>query len=158
MYCLDTNVLINSWHFWYAPATHPTFWTGLQTLAGEGRLGFPYQVYEELELQHDDLWEWCRDRRDQLMLPATEESEQIFAELAAEFPDLIGALGLGQSYADLYVVAMAESRGWVVVSTEELSNSPNRRKWRIPNICRERGVDCIQPYSLIQREGWVFNH
>ena len=90
MYCLDTNVLINSWHFWYSPRTHPTFWTGMESLAEAGRLGIPFQVYEELELQHDDLFEWCKDHKGVLVLSATDKSEEIFAELANEFPELIG--------------------------------------------------------------------
>lgn len=64
MYYLDTNVLINCWHFWYAPSTHPTFWQGIVTLAENNRLGFPKQVYEELEYQRDELFEWCKQRRD----------------------------------------------------------------------------------------------
>lgn len=158
MYCLDTNVLINSWHFWYSPQTHPTFWTGLDALAQARQLGIPAQVYEELVQQHDELFEWCRDRKEGLVIPASEQTEHIFAELADSYPDLIGELGMGSSYADLYLIATAESVNGIVVTMEEFSSSANIRKWKIPNLCRERGIEFIQPYELIRREGWVFNH
>lgn len=93
-----------------------------------------------------------------LILEPTEESEQTFSELAANYPDLIGEPGTGRSYADLYLIALAETLDWGVVSTEQLSNSPNLRKWKIPDICKERNIEVMQPYHLIQREGWVFNH
>lgn len=101
MYCLDTNVFINSWHFWYSPQTHPTFWSGLDSLAQAQQLGIPSQVYEELAQQHDELFEWCRDRKEHLIISASDETERIFTELTGSYPDLIGELGMGSSYADL---------------------------------------------------------
>lgn len=158
MYCLDTNVLINSWYFWYTPTSHPTFWKGIEELAKQNKLGFPHQVYEELSEQQDELFEWCKSRKEHLILEATDQSEEILVALINEFPDMVGDLGTGSSYADLYVIATAESLGWTVVTMEELSNSPYRRKWRIPNICRDRNIPFIQPYKLIQEEEWIFSH
>ena len=106
-YCLDTNTLIDAWHFWYAPDTHPTFWQGIEDLASHDRLMIPEQVLQELDERADNLYEWCKDRKDLLVHAATPATEKEYARLVNAYPELTGQLGLGNDYADLYVVAIA---------------------------------------------------
>lgn len=127
-------------------------------MAKSNKLGFPHQVYEELEEQKDELFDWCKERKELLIIDAAEETEIILVELIAEFPDSIGELGTGSSYADLYVIATAEFLDWKVVTLEDFSTSPKRKKWKIPNICQHRGIDFIPPYQLVKNEGWIFEH
>lgn len=81
IYCVDTGALIDAWHFWYRPETHPTFWDGIADLAEREQLGFPEQVLHELAEQDDDLYEWCRNRKDMLCRTATDATEEYYAKL-----------------------------------------------------------------------------
>lgn len=165
-YCLDTNTLIDAWYFWYAPDTHPTFWEGIEDLAERGRLMIPEQVLQELGESADDLYEWCRDRKDLLVHPATDETEAEFRRLVNAYPEMTGQLGLGNDYADLYVVAIASVNSATVVTTEDrgFETTPSarqqrgRRNYKITNVCHEQGIELIRPYKIIRQEGWVFSH
>lgn len=159
MYCIDTNVLINCWYFWYPPDSHPTFWTGLEKLAEEGRLGFPAQVLDELSLQNDSLYSWCNERRELFILESIEEVEIIVSDLINEYPDFSGTdIGIGQSFADIYVIAQALTRSMNVVTMEKMDSATNPRKFKIPHICNFKGIPCILPHNIIKLEGWVFTH
>lgn len=52
-YCIDTNALIHSWQFWYAPQTHPTLWDAVESLGRSERLKMPEQVLDELGEKED---------------------------------------------------------------------------------------------------------
>lgn len=71
---------------------------------------------------------------------------------------MIGTVGLGQSYADLYVVAVAAVEEAVVVTTEQIDATTKLRKYKIPHVCRDRGIEWAKPYDVVRREGWVFRH
>ncbi len=158
-YCIDTNVLINCWYFWYPPESHPTFWQGLEALARNNRLGFPEQVFEELELQNDDLYNWCKDREDIFLLESSDQLEETVANLINGYPEFSGTgIGIGHSYADVYVIAHGIVNSMQVVSMEKMDGTSNPRKYKIPHICGFKGVDCIQPHEIIRAEGWVFSH
>lgn len=158
-YCIDTNVLINCWYFWYPPDSHPTFWKGLEKLATEGRLGFPSQVLEELSVQDDDLYQWCKDREDLFTLNSSDEMESLVAELINKYPDFSGVdVGIGHSYADVYVIAQGITNNMRVVSMEKMDGTHNPRKFKIPHICGFENVKCIQPHEIIRLEGWIFTH
>lgn len=158
-YCIDTNVLINCWYFWYPPNSHPTFWIGLEKLAASGRLGFPQQVLDELEEQNDDLYNWCKARESTFVITSTNQSEQIVSELINTYPEFSGTgIGIGHSYADVYVIAQAIVNRMSVVSMEKMDSTTNPRKYKIPHICGFRNINCIQPHEIIRLEGWVFTH
>ena len=158
-YCIDTNVLINCWYFWYPPESHPTFWTGLEQLGRDNRLGFPEQVLDELAEQNDDLYNWCRDRESLFLLESSNALEVVVADLINTYPDFSGTeIGIGHSYADVYVIAQAIANDMHVVTMEKMDGTNNPRKYKIPHICGFKGVTCIQPHEIIRLEGWVFTH
>lgn len=164
-YCIDTGTLILSWHFWYSHETHPTFWLGLEDLARTGKLKIPEQVLDEISEKDDELSEWCKNRKDVLIYEATDETEERYRTLVNTYPHLAGRLGMGESYADLYVVAVAIVNDATVVTTEDrafdVQSSTRQRKtenFKLTNVCHEQSVPFIRPYTLVQREGWVFQH
>lgn len=164
-YCLDANSLIDAWHFWYAPDSHPTFWEGLEDLARRDRLMIPEQVLQELSEKTDDLYDWCKDRKDPLVYSATAETEEEYSRLANAYPELTGRLGLGNDYADLYVVATASVNRATVVTTEDraFESNPstlqrNRSNYKITNVCHEQDIGFMRPYKIVRQEGWVFEH
>lgn len=167
-YCLDTSALIDAWHFWYGPDTHPTLWEGIADLAERDRLMMPEQVLEELaeKGKGDPLYEWCRKREEHLVYASTDATEQEFGRLVNAYPEMTGQLGMGSDYADLYVAAVARVSGATVVTTEDRAfestfsarEQRSRRKYKITNVCHEQEADFIRPYKLMRREGWVFRH
>jgi len=55
-----------------------------------------------------------------------------------------------RGHADPFVVALATERDLTVLCAERSKPS----KPRIPDVCRELGIDCIGLVELFRREGW----
>lgn len=164
-YCIDTNTLIHSWRFWYAQQTHPTLWDAFADLGRSGKLKMPEQVFQELSQREDDVYAWCKERKDILVYEATDETEDMYRALVNEYPEMVGSLGTGSNYADLYVVAVAMITGATVVTDEDhgFKFDPNRKKrsrrnFEITNVCFEQDVPLIRAYDILRNEGWVFTH
>ena len=60
IYCLDANVLIQSWQKYYSPNICPSYWDTLNTLGEDGRIFLPEMVYEEIVRTEDDLSKWLK--------------------------------------------------------------------------------------------------
>lgn len=50
--------------------------------------------------------------------------------------------------ADLWLIAQARANGHTVVSHEKLIDPRTRKAVKIPNVCAENGVDCIDTFDL----------
>jgi predicted nucleic acid-binding protein len=165
-YCLDSNALIDAWNFWYRQATHPSLWTAFESMAKAGTLKIPEPVYDEIGEQRDALFAWCKEARDDLVHPVTESTEREYGRLVNLYPEMVGSLGMGDNYADLYVVAVARVNDATVVTNEDpgFRRKPNkqvgraRKNYRITNVCREQSVEIVRGYDILSREGWVFQH
>jgi predicted nucleic acid-binding protein len=164
-YCIDTNTLIHAWQFWYAPDTHPTFWTGIEELARKNRLKMPEQVLLERSEKEDDLSLWCRERSNVLVYSATEETEKTYRDLVNQYPDMTGRLGMGDDFADLYVVAVASVNEASVVTNEDMAfeRTPTARQrkiknYKVTNVCHELNIPMTRLYNILREEGWVFTH
>ncbi len=73
-YSVDTNVLVDAWHSWYTPESHPTFWERIETLASDGHLKISDTVIWELEeVEGDALTKWCKNRSDIIVIPSDEQ-------------------------------------------------------------------------------------
>jgi hypothetical protein len=150
-YGCDTSSLIHLWRS-YPREVFRDLWKNIETLIVEGRLQSPLEVYHELESKDDDLHEWARARMHALFV-----SDQTLwdraTRIARDYPDLIDA-SRTKPQADPFVIALAEPRGWTVV-TEEGRTGPGA-KLKIPAVCARLGVKCIKSLELIRLEGWKF--
>ncbi|HEY0520444.1 MAG TPA: DUF4411 family protein, partial [Ilumatobacteraceae bacterium] len=71
-------------------------------------------------------------------------------QLAKEYPTLAKER-LGRSRADGFVIALAQVRGYTVVTAES-----GRGGEKIPSLCDAESIPCISPADLIEKEGWGF--
>ena len=61
----------------------------------------------------------------------------------------------GKSGGDPWIIASAQNfQTSVVVTQENLSGEEDRPK--IPNVCKDLGIECIKIVDLIKRENWIF--
>lgn len=164
-YCIDTNALIHSWQFWYARQSHPTLWNAIERLGMSDRLKMPEQVLDELGEKEDELYEWCRERKDALVMEATDKTEEAYRKLVNRYPEMTGSLGVGADHADLYVVAVAAVHNATVITNEDrgFEQHPSMRQrkpgnYAMTNVCYEEDISFIRAYGLVKQEGWVFEH
>lgn len=103
-----------------------------------------------------DLRSWAGKHKP-LFVPLTPEVQAEAASIEARYPELMDPKALHQS-ADAYVIALAKVERGVVVSQETPVNEKHKpkRSYYIPDVCRSRGVACVDLLGMMRREGWTF--
>ena len=152
-YCIDTSSLVHAYQRSYPPDIFSLLWDKkLDELIGIGQLASPFDVLEELKQKHDKLYEWAKDRSD--MFIEIDHYQDELSKIMADFPRLVDTKK-GKSGADPMVIALAESKNpSYTVITEEAPGS--EKSPRIPDVCRNRGIRCINILQLFRDQKWSF--
>jgi Domain of unknown function (DUF4411) len=155
VYSLDTSGLIDGLERNYPPTAFPGLWQRVDDLIAEGRLLLSEEVVVEATKKDLAAKTWC-DARDksQFMVPTDAMIASLVKGILTDYPKLVKALA-NRNRADAFVIAVAMSKGAIVVTGEGPDGTDNRPK--IPYICRQRKVVCIRFVELILREKWTFN-
>lgn len=148
----DTSSLIGAWVRTYPPDLFPRVWEELDSLATSGRLLIPDEVLEELRIQDDDLLQWVRSRANTIVAPTTRAIMLEARSVLASHPHLTKT-GTGRGKADPFVIALASLQGSSVVTQEQGGSST---KPRIPYVCSQRSVSCMNLLDVIRAEEWRF--
>jgi hypothetical protein len=156
-YLLDANVFIEAARRYYAFDLVPRFWTSLERLAQEGRVGSVDRVKQELEKGRDRLAEWTgRDFVDGFAstdaVETVTEFTRIMAWVAGQRQFFDAAKQQFASGADGWLVAHAKARNRVVVTQEQLSADAKRRV-PIPNVCNAFGVRYLDTFEMLRELG-----
>ncbi|MBW1649749.1 MAG: DUF4411 family protein [Deltaproteobacteria bacterium] len=159
-YCLDTNVLIEAWRKYYSPEISPDYWNILNFLGREGKIFIPEHVYDEIIRTEDNLSAWIRS----CDIPIRAINEQVakcLKEIYKSNPNhkyLVNSIK-GRSLADPWVIAHAIDEDAVVVTKEEKVTASNKKKnkIKIPDVCKNMNVKCINDFQLITELGIRFN-
>ena len=68
VYSIDSSALIHAWRRVYRPKNFGFVWNGFDSLIEESRLRCSIEVYNELEKKDDELFKWCKDRKEGLFV------------------------------------------------------------------------------------------
>lgn len=150
MYSFDTSALIDGLERFYPPANFAALWIRIDDLATEGRLLISDEVLLEAKNIDAPLKEWCKTRQ-HLGVATDPAIAATVGGIVTDFPNWTIA---GKNGADPFVIAVAEKHGAVVV-TGEKPGGPGKPK--IPYVCKQRGLECINFTNVIIREGWTFS-
>ena len=123
----------------------------MATLIETGHLVASMTVRDELLRQEDTLAEWA-DGNAGLFVEDDEEIQAGVRAILAEWPNIDFTRRL--TGADLFVIALAQHRNYVVVTGEKATGSPNAPK--IPDACKRYGVRCIRTMDMFEELGWRF--
>lgn len=147
-YCLDANVLIQAWQKYYNPKFCPDYWNILIELGTNGSVFIPQLVYEEVVRTEDALSKWLKASK----IPIAKISEPVtlnIRRILNDYPQLVDNTK-ARSIADPWVVAHAVNENATVVTKEEKVTALNARKIKIPNVCDNIGIRCINDFQLIE--------
>jgi len=149
-YCLDANVLIQAWQKYYNPKFCPDYWKVLIELGKQGKIFIPAAVYDEITKTEDDLSKWLKLSN----IPIAEISGPVTLSLRKVYEsnpvhkNLVDNIK-GRSLADPWVIAHALHENATVVTKEEKVTALNSTKIRIPNVCQNMGIRCINDFQFI---------
>lgn len=145
-YCLDTNIFIEPWKRFYSIQFTREYWEILENLAQKGIVFSTTEVKKEIEKIDDDLLRWLKGKS--FFKNPNTGVQQKMKEIMNKYPRLVDA-SKSRSIADPWVIAHAQSENAVVVTLEQKATKSGHIK--IPNICKEEGIECIDIYELIKR-------
>lgn len=129
-------------------------WNHLIELAQAERLFAPDEVLLELERGGDDIYQWAKEL-DYMFLQPNEEVQQVVSQIVESYPLFVPDVSSDGIWADPYVIALAKVNNAIVV-TGEKTVGPEAKRPKIPNICLDLQIDCIDFLQLIRLEGWKF--
>ena len=151
VYCLDTSSLLEGYNRLYPPEVFFQLWINIEQLIQDKRVVAPQLVYAELAKKDDNVFAWAKARK-QMFMPIDIDQISVTYVIAREFP-VLGTSLLARDSADPFVIALARSKNYLVV-TEEKGESERRPK--IPQICRRLDVPHINFLGMVRAEGWRF--
>jgi hypothetical protein len=151
VYSVDSSALIHGWRRIYRPKNFGFVWERLAGLVGEGRLRASIEVYNDLEKKDDELFKWCKERKEGLIVEIDDEIQAHVARIMSTYPRLVDTVK-GRSGSDPFVIALAATtKPPMVVVTEEFAG-----KIRIPDVCEAEKIEHCGLADLIEREDWRF--
>lgn len=155
-YSLDTNVVVSflrgtdDEH--YGADVFAPQWAVVERLILVGAIVSPRRVESELvkwEKTIPAMAAWVRGRR-HMFRDVTTQAQLLSAKrIVAAYP----VYGETTNYlGDLEVMTLAEALGLTVVSLESESQGRSSRRPKIPNVCKEFGIDCVSVAGFLRRE------
>jgi len=159
-YCLDSNVLIQAWQKYYSPNICPDYWDILNSFGKQDKVFIPAQVFEEITRTEDNLTDWLKTSH----IPVRRINQQVtkcLQEIYAtdENHKYLVDNVKGRSLADPWVIAHAIFENATVVTKEEKITALNKKKnkIKIPDVCDNMKVRCINDFKLIDELGIRFS-
>lgn len=155
IYLLDASTLITANALYYPVERVPEFWDWLGHHAMQGTVKLPIEIYEEVtdgpdDEERDQLYAWLQSiERDRIVLPGESDPELITKVLATYAPDLLDT-EVEQIGRDPFLIAaaLADPAERVVVTAEVSAPKKIRHNRRIPDVCRDLGIRCIDVFAL----------
>ena len=149
LYILDADTLIRAKNTYYQFERVPQFWEWLAHRADVGTVKMPIETWSKVgdkpTDRRDDLAEWAIANKDNLVI-ADRSYDSRFGDVLAKYawPD-------GRDFTDADVVRIGDDYQLIacalhneatLVSFESAANTvgPNRK---VPNVCADLGVECI---------------
>ncbi len=156
-YCLDANVLIQAWQYYYAHDICPDYWRILDDFGQKGKLFIPEMVYDEITRTEDDLSKWiktCKIPIRKIDGNVTKHLQKIYA--ANSRHKLLVDNTKKRSLADPWVIAHALNENAIVVTKEEKVTAVNSKRIKIPNVCDNMNITWINDFQMVRELGVVF--
>jgi len=138
----------------------PSLWKELEDLIKKGLLISHEEVLNEISQQDDMLEEWAKKNK-KLFKKSTPNQAKIVGEILTKYPSLIN------------VDSLYQADPWLIALTKELKDEKQKMLWeikrlivteekikgnktRIPLVCNDYGIDCIDRIEMFREEKWSF--
>lgn len=154
VYAVDTNIYMDWQARHYPTDVFESLIARFDELIGEDRCISPALVHEELDVVGTgELSTWADDRKS-IWVPNAEILAGALT-IQSRFPGLLDPKAEHEE-ADAYVIALAQQRDGIVVTSETPASEKRKpkREFFVPDVCRELGIPCINLLGLLRREGW----
>ncbi|RWA50751.1 DNA-binding protein [Cupriavidus sp. UYMSc13B] len=158
LYLLDANVLITAHREYYPIDMVPEFWDWLLHMAQAGIIKMPLETYEEVKdgggkVKKDALVDWLGqdEVKDALVLDEEVHPPSVDKVVATYATDL-NDTEIEQLGRDPFLIAHAltDPNSRIVVSIEVSAPGKKRANRRVPDVCKDNGVQCCNTFAMLR--------
>ena len=149
-YLLDANV--DADRDYYALDRVTEFWDWLIYQAEEGTINVPSEVYDEVVAGTGQLVDWLKDNKDTLVLNDEVDPAMVRQVVSEGYAPDLTEDEVERIERDPFLVAYAlgSDSDVTVVTTEVSKPSRQRANRRLPDVCADIDVPCINTFALIR--------
>jgi len=152
-YVIDTcSLLEGSLGRNYEKEFFPIHWKNFDDKIDEELIVSTSLVYHEIKEQDDYIFKWA-DNKKYLFKPPLEEVQEELINLLGLFPKWAKYNNRKKyTWADPELIAYAKANSLILVTQEQYGEPKKEEKYKIPRICLDFEVECIDFLELIKRE------
>ena len=153
LYLFDANVLITANNSYDPLDAVPEFWEWLAHQASEGFVKLPAEILDEVmagKKNEDPLLRWVSENKDVLRLQSAVDPHLVRKTVTEGYaPDLTDdeLVMIGQD-PFLIAYALADTAERCVVTVEVSKPGKIRQNRKIPDVCGDLGVMCMDPFRV----------
>lgn len=150
-YIVDTNVLIDFIDF-LPMDIYETQWKMIGENIENGKIIICEAVFNEIK-KSVELKLWL-EKYKSFIIPCYEDKILIEAKIIVnDYPNLID-VNNPSDQSDPYIIALAKLNKYTILSNEKYSEAA--KKTRIPFICKNLKIDCVNTHEFYRKESWRF--
>lgn len=152
-YLLDANTYIQAKNQYYGMDICPAYWNWLDIQFHLGTIASVNMIARELKDGNDELAEWVKARPAHFISNDDIDTQKFFSQIVQTV--MAGDYNLANrdnflAKADPWIIAKAKSIGATVVTHESLV-ATNTKKVKVPNICNQFSVPCINTFQFLRQ-------
>lgn len=151
IYCLDTNFFINLKCYYFLDV-FVSLKQNLEQLNKINRVVISKYVLDELSRQDDKIFQWVKKNFTNVE-DLDEQQSQILHNIVTKNEKWTQG---ENTPADPFIIALAEIKGYTVVTHERKAPFNQGANNRIPAVCEHRGVKCCHTSDFFKKERWQF--
>ncbi len=151
-YSFDTSALLNGRRDLFRPTVFRSLWDRIEERISAGAIRAVDIVKEELSRRDDETYQWAETQAG-LFCPLEEPIQLATRRVLQAHARLVG-VGGKRSGADPFVVALALVKKGTVITEETASG--NIEKPKIPDVCEDLDVPCLNLMGFIEEQNWTF--
>jgi len=130
-----------------------TLWKNIEKMVRNSLLIAPKEVLVELNRRDDFISQWAKKHSCMFINLEPIQIREV-SIILAKFPNLVDINKI-PAEADPFVIALAKSKGWGVVTSEKPRSVPNARP-KIPDVCNYYNIECYSLFNFCRKMGWKF--
>lgn len=151
-YLLDSNTYIQAKNFYYGMDICPAYWDWLDQQFQLGTVASIEMIGKELKDGNDELAQWAKARPEHFIKNDDAETQSVLTKIVQVI--VVGDYNTGNrdnflAKADPWIIAKAKTIGATVVTHEALL-APNTKKVKVPNICHQFDVPCLNTFQFLR--------
>jgi hypothetical protein len=160
LYLIDANVIIDAKDTYYALDQVPEFRSWVVNQAERGILKMPYEILDEVSPganKEHPFFAWRKDKAKCGHLLLEEEADRATVQkiLNEGYASDLTDEELITIGADPFLVAYALRKpGRIIVTTETSAPKRQRKNRKLPDVCDQFQVPCINTFQLTRNLGW----